>query len=223
MIGIISDIHGNYEALLAVLHNLEALKVKQIICLGDVAGYYSGVNECCELLQTQKITTILGNHDWYIISGEGCPRSNSANDCLEYQRKVIERKHRVWLSSLSKTVHIGSLHMVHGGWNDFLDEYIIPSEAYFADISGTYFASGHTHVPATYAFKSKKYCNPGSVGQPRDGDKRASFATFDGESFSLHRTSYNIKKTQLAMQQAGFSNYFYDNLEKGTRIGGKID
>ena len=223
MIGIISDIHGNFPALQAVLNALEQLGVATIFCLGDVAGYYCQINECCEALRSRNIPTLLGNHDWYLASGEGCPRSNSANMCLEYQRSVLEEKHLAWLAGLPRNVQVDSLNMVHGGWKDFLDEYVVPTEDYFAGISGTYFASGHTHVPTVRMFTNKQYCNPGSVGQPRDGDSRASFAIFDGNSFTLHRTCYNIGKIQIAMQHAGFSSYFYENLEIGARIGGKID
>ena len=86
-IGLISDIHGNYEALKVVLEDLDKSNVDKIYCLGDVVGYYSQVNECCKELIEREILCIMGNHDWYLASGTGCPRSKSANDCINYQRK----------------------------------------------------------------------------------------------------------------------------------------
>jgi len=111
---------------------------------------------------------------------------------------------------------------VHGGWKDPLDEYIKLSSGYFSDLPGKFFASGHTHVPVIWEEQGKQYCNPGSVGQPRDGNPQAAFATFDDEHFLLHRVPYDIKKAQQAMHEAGFPDYYYVNLADGTRIGGSI-
>ncbi|HRN82799.1 metallophosphoesterase family protein [Nitrosomonas europaea] len=222
MIGIISDIHGNYPALQAVLSRLDAMGVTDIICLGDIAGYYSQVNECCETLRQRNIFSLMGNHDWYLATGEGCPRSNSANTCLEYQRKVISSDNLEWLRTLIPAAEMYGIKIVHGGWNDPIDEYTRPSEKYFELLEGRYFASGHTHVPCVWSGLEKTYCNPGSVGQPRDGDPRASFAVFDGNGFNLYRTEYEIQRTQDMMSEAGFKSYFYENLTNGTRIGGGI-
>jgi len=222
MIGIVSDIHGNYPALLAVLDELGRLDIERVVCLGDVAGYYSQVNECCDLLKSSNIQMLMGNHDWYLVSGEGCPRSNSANRCLEYQRTVITDANMEWLSHHKSEAKFDGVSFVHGGWRDPLDEYMKPSADYFRDISGALFSSGHTHIPILWEGDGKKYCNPGAVGQPRDGDPRASFAVFHADCFSIHRVSYDIQRTQEAMRAAGFSEYFYKNLEAGTRLGGMI-
>ncbi|MEG1625780.1 metallophosphoesterase family protein [Pseudomonas sp.] len=222
MIGIISDIHGNYSALRTVLAKLDELGVEQIICLGDTAGYYSQVNECCEALRERQIFCVMGNHDWYLAKHERCPRSNSANACLDYQQRVITAQNLAWLDSLVERSVLQGLSIVHGGWTDPLDEYVRPDQAYFAALPGRYFASGHTHVQYLWSGEGKFYCNPGSVGQPRDGDPRAGFATWDGKAFHLHRAQYDIAETQQAMAEAGFTPYFYENLDHGTQIGGRI-
>ncbi len=222
MIGIISDIHGNYPALLAVLSRLDAMGVSEVVCLGDIGGYYSQINECCDALRQRGIFSLMGNHDWYLTSGEGCPRSNSANACLDYQRKVISPINLEWLRTLSPAAEKHGIRLVHGGWNDPIDEYIRPSEKYFEPLDGDYFASGHTHVPCIWYGSGKTYCNPGSVGQPRDGDPRASFAIFEDGNFKLCRIEYEIEKTQQMMLEIGFPPYFYENLISGTRIGGGI-
>ncbi|MNY09468.1 phosphodiesterase [compost metagenome] len=196
--------------------------VTEVICLGDVGGYYCQINECCETLRQRNIKTIMGNHDWYLAKGEICPRSNSANDCLNYQRKVITSENLAWLASLPERALVHNVDIVHGGWNDPIDEYVRPSSEYFAAFSGKYFASGHTHVQHVWSNGEKTYCNPGSVGQPRDGDPRAAFATWDGNSFRIHRIEYDIGKIQREMALAGFSPYYSENLSKGASIGGKI-
>ncbi|MCB1906524.1 MAG: metallophosphoesterase family protein [Rhodocyclaceae bacterium] len=223
MIGIISDVHANLAALEAVLARLDAMGAARIVCLGDVGGYHSQVNECCELIRQRCLLCLQGNHDAYLATGAACPRSRSANRCLDYQRGILDEDHRRWLASLLPAARIGDLDLVHGGWHDRLDEYVEPTEAYFAALDGSRFASGHTHVPCLWRSAGKVYCNPGSVGQPRDGDPRAAFAVFDGGEFSLHRVAYDVAATQAAMHAAGFEPYFYQNLSAGTRIGGKVD
>lgn len=222
MIGIISDIHGNHVALQAVLERLDAMGAHEIICLGDVAGYYSQINECCETLRDRGIFTLLGNHDHYLTTGEECPRSNSANRCIEYQRAVVTSNNLAWLGKLTSQSEKFGISIVHGGWKDPLEEYVVPSHDYFSTLPGKYFASGHTHVPCVFSGGGKSYCNPGSVGQPRDGNRDASFATWDGNVFSLHRVAYDISAIQQHMASAGFSDYFYTNLDSGTQIGGRV-
>jgi predicted phosphodiesterase len=223
MIGIISDIHGNYVALETVLAQLDQMGVSKIVCLGDVGGYYCQINECCKTLRSRNIFTLMGNHDWYLTTGEACPRSNSANACLDFQRCAITQDNLHWLASLPSQEKSHGIHIVHGGWNNPIDEYVVPSREYFSAIPGSFFASGHTHVQCLWSEGGKAYCNPGSVGQPRDGDPRAAFATWDGSSFFLHRIEYDISRIHCEMASAGFDPRYYKNLAIGARIGGKID
>jgi len=223
MIGIISDIHGNYAALSAVLNLLDKEGVSDIYCLGDVAGYYCQINECCEVLRQRGILSLMGNHDLYLVRGEDCPRSRSANVCLAYQRKMITKENLEWLATFPSRFEVGGIQMVHGGWNDPYDEYVSPSCGYFSSVQGSVFASGHTHVQCLWEKDGKTYCNPGSVGQPRDGDPRASYAIWNGVSFMLRRTEYDVRWVQADMAKAGFDPHYYENLARGTRIGGKVD
>jgi predicted phosphodiesterase len=223
MIALISDIHGNYAALKEVLARIDSLGVAEIYCLGDVVGYYSEINECCAELRQRNIRSVMGNHDWYMVSDGFCPRSNSVNDCLKYQRQIISAENLAWLRGLPVFLTAGELFMTHGGWGDPIDEYVTPSEEYFSRVGGKYFASGHTHRQVACDFGEKRYCNPGSVGQPRDNDPRAAFATFDGDAFHLHRVDYDIGRVGELMEKAGFSDYYYDCLKTGARYLGKAE
>lgn len=214
-IGLISDIHGNYQALTAVLNRLDAMNVDKIICLGDVVGYYPQVNECCNELRARGIETVMGNHDWYMAAGSFCLRSQSVNDCLEYLNTVITDENREWLKTLPVHLETDGLKVVHGGWTDPIDEYLAPTEDYFSKVQGKYFASGHTHRQLLADFGEKVYCNPGSVGQPRDNDPKAAFAIFDGSGFELHRVEYDMTVIYQLMHQAGFNDYYYGCLETG--------
>lgn len=222
MIGLISDIHGNYSALSTVLSALQGMGVEDIICLGDVAGYYSQINECCDALRERDIPVLQGNHDFYLTRNVPCPRSNSANRCLDYQRQNIRDDNMAWLATKQPRDFWHGINVVHGGWNDPLDEYLVPAASYFAPLEGRVFASGHTHVQLAWQCEGKTYCNPGSVGQPRDGNPAAAFATWDGSRFSLHRIAYDIDNVHQAMAKAGFTRYFSENLELGAMIGGNI-
>lgn len=216
MIALISDIHGNFVALKEVLSTIDRLKIKDIYCLGDIVGYYSQVNECCNELQKRNVKCILGNHDWYMISNTNCPRSNSVNDCLKYQRSIITNSNLQWLTSFPVYRKINNLSLVHGGWTNPIDEYVNPNQEYFDLIPDYFFASGHTHKQILKSFDKKIYCNPGSVGQPRDGNYKAAFATFDGKNFELFRIDYNVDEVCKLMRQAGFSEYYYNRLYTGS-------
>jgi putative phosphoesterase len=223
MIAIISDIHGNYPALMSVLEEIDAVGCRTIISLGDVAGYYCKINECVDVLRSRNVIHLMGNHDEHLVSGSRFLRSNSANRCLEYQSRVLTDENRRWLADSSVSLNFDGLSLVHGGWNDPLDEYLYDvNEEYFAGRQGNFFLSGHTHIQVKKSFSGKSYCNPGSVGQPRDGDPRAAFAVFDRGSFMLKRVEYDISSIAAEMNKAGFEPYFYQNLYSGSRIGGGV-
>lgn len=219
MIAIISDIHGNYPALISVLNKINEKGINEVYCLGDIVGYYSQVNECCEELRQRNVKCIIGNHDWYMISKTNCPRSKSANDCLQFQSKILKHENLKWLESLPVIIQVNDLSMVHAGWNNPLDEYLTDIDPiYFEGVLGQYFASGHTHKQLIKQYGKKLFCNPGSVGQPRDGNYKAAFATFDGEEFQLHRVDYDVELTCKLMFEAGFDEYYYKRLRIGSEI-----
>lgn len=217
MIALISDIHGNYIALREVLNACDEMRISEIYCLGDVVGYYSQINECCDELRKREIICVMGNHDWYMASGTNCERSKSVQDCMDYQRKIISAENLNWIRGFKTIVHARGISMVHGGWKNPIDEYLDPDDEYFHDIIGKMFVSGHTHIQEIKQFGDKVYCNPGSVGQPRDGDNRAAFATFDKGEFQLYRVKYDFEKVGMLMDEAGFSSYYYGCLRDASR------
>lgn len=213
----ISDIHGNYEALKTVLAELDRRNISCVYCAGDIVGYYSQVNECCNELRLRGIPSVMGNHDWYMAGGGFCPRSRSVNDCLAYQRGVIEKDNLDWLKTLPVQIQFDKIHIVHGGWTDPIDEYLKPTKEYFEKMEGEVFLSGHTHFQTLQKYGDRIYCNPGSIGQPRDGDPRAAFAIYDGEDFKLHRIAYDMQKVFDLMEGAGFNDYYYGGLKTGAK------
>lgn len=223
MIAVIADIHGNYPALAAVINEIDKLGCDKIISLGDVAGFYCMINECIELLRSRDVINIMGNHDDYLVNGTKCNRSRTVNECIQYQRNIINRDNLEWLAQSFNHIEFNEFSMVHGGWNDFLDEYIYEvSEDYFSNKEQQIFFSGHTHIQLFKEMQHIKYCNPGSVGQPRDGDWRAAYVLIEKKHIILKRVEYSVDSIAEAMKKANFSSYYYNNLYYGTRIGVNI-
>ena len=221
MIAIISDVHGNYPALMAVLSEIDKMDCKQIISLGDVSGYYCMVNECIEEFRRRNIVNLLGNHDYYILGRGDCPRSYTVNKITEYQRKIITPENKVYLEKSLIELDNDLLSAPHGGWNDPIDEYITDFDfECVKDKKVNIFCSGHTHVQKMVMDGDRIYFNPGSVGQPRDFDSRAAFAIIDDDKeIYLHRIQYDIDQIVDAMKQANQDERIWQNLYYGKRIG----
>ncbi|WP_275788483.1 metallophosphoesterase family protein [Pararhizobium gei] len=223
MIAIISDIHGNLPALRAVLDRIDTFGCRTVVSLGDVVGYYAEPGPCIDLLRERGIVNILGNHDHYIVSGEGCPRSKLVSDITEYQRGIISADQVSWLAQSRRYLVDGSTWFMHGGLLDPVDQYLYSiSQADIPPEADTLFA-GHTHVQVLLDVHGKTFCNPGAVGQPRDGDPRAAFAVVTDGRIELQRVAYDIDGTAFRMKQAGFPARCYENLYIGAQIGGRID
>ena len=219
-IALISDVHGNYPALTAALKRIRKEGCDIVVSLGDIAGYYCMVNECIELCRENGIVNVMGNHDDYLVSGAECPRSTTANICIEFQRKIISTENMHWLRSSINEYRKNEYWFVHGGWRDSLDEYVHAFD--FAGMSGCgakLFASGHTHIQKIQTNRDLVHVNPGSVGQPRDGDWRAAFALIDATGeVSLFREEYDVDQIAFSMRKNGFENRYYEGLYKGLGI-----
>lgn len=236
--GIISDIHGNLEAFLAVISCL--LDVDKIIVLGDIVGYGPMPNECCEEVRRLKAIVIAGNHDLAAISRKDIKWFNPfARQAIEWTQKALTLENKEWLGSLPLKYQLNNLIFVHGSLRNYTDEYIFKESEALGSIAllnnNELLFVGHTHVPSffflkdnvTYAKRlledevvnvsSRNIINPGSVGQPRDFIEKASFGIFDDKrkTFRLFRRSYNIKKTQRLMEDEALPEYLIRRLEQG--------
>ena len=220
MIGLISDVHGNYPALCAVLEKLDNLGCENIISLGDVTGYYCMVKECIEEFRNRKIVNLLGNHDYYIINNTQCERSYTANLCLKYQRKILTESEVEWLRRSPLSLEKDGIKMVHGGWHNYIDEYL-EDFTFLNDKTDTaLYVSGHTHVQKYIEGKYANYLNPGSVGQPRDHIPSAAYAIVDEKrNVQLYRTEYDIDWIVYEMKKVGFEERMSSCLYYGMKIG----
>ncbi|WP_342243478.1 metallophosphoesterase family protein [Pseudomonas sp. OTU5201] len=224
MIAVISDVHGNFPALRAVLAEADRLGCSRVISLGDVTGYYAEPEKCIDLLVARGAIQLLGNHDGYLTEGTGCPRSRLVSSLLEHQARVVRADQLALLASLSSLYEEGDACFVHGGWEDPRDQYLYRVSEDKLTGDWRFYFSGHTHVQVLATLGTKTYCNPGSVGQPRDGDPRAAFAVFDGSEVRLQRVAYDVDETVQAMRRAGYDEpRLWENLYIGAQIGGRVD
>ncbi len=219
MIGVISDIHGNFPALSAVLNELETRGVTEIVSLGDVAGYHCMLNECADALRSKKIRNLLGNHDDYLVNNKPCPRSNSVNRTIAWQRGIVTEENLRWLAASEDHFDEPRFYAVHAGPCDPLDEYV-ESFRFPKGIRQNLFFTGHTHKQQLERRGEKIWCNPGSVGQPRDGDPRAAYAILhENSGVELCRVPYDIDAVANAMRAAGFDEPLFKGLYFGKPVG----
>lgn len=224
----ISDIHGNYSALKAVLRDIDLQKVDKIYCLGDLVGYYSQINEVIDTIKKRRIECIIGNHDYAMVHNGGIiERSKTCTNILTKQLNYITSENLEFLRRLdaTMTIEIGQykIFAVHGGLNNHIDEYLSNlSDNYFKalDKSITHVITGHNHLPKVKHYGNILYANCGSVGQPRDYNPMASYAIFEEGKYNIRRVSYNIDETIKQMKVDGFPDYIADVLHKGCKIGG---
>jgi putative phosphoesterase len=179
----ISDVHSNIEALEAVLNGNREMKV---YCLGDVVGYGASPNEVVDILQEREATMVLGNHDVAALTANAIGFNSRAAIAAIWNSRQLSDENRHFLAGLprERTVMIAGqkVYMTHGSPDDNLWEYVF--QATHSDLFGFYLeklsvdviALGHTHVPFVWSEREGTVFNPGSVGQPREGDPRASYA-----------------------------------------------
>jgi len=228
-VAFISDIHGNLPALKAVLKDIEELGVDDIYCLGDLVGYYSQINEVIDEIKTRQIKCIMGNHDYAMAYNKGViDRSKTCTNVLTKQLTYIKKENFDFLKSLPYSLDLCidgfRILCVHGGLNDYVDEYLGEmSDDYFKSISNEFdiMISGHNHLVCVKQFDNILYGNSGSVGQPRDHNSRASYLVFENGSLGIRRVEYDIESTIAKMSEGGFPDYIAEVLRKGYRIGEK--
>lgn len=239
---VISDIHANLAALEAVLE--DAGHFDAVWCLGDLVGYGPDPNECVARIEELDATTVVGNHDCAALGRLSLEQFNQdARTANAWTREQLTSESRAYLESLPKRVETGDYTLVHGSPREPTWEYILDVER--ARVNFQHYETriclvGHTHVPGAFIqdVESDRYgvvvspypgsmpldepnlrliINPGSVGQPRDGDPRASYAILDTEAqnWEQRRVDYLIEETQEHMRAKNLSHRLIKRLELG--------
>jgi putative phosphoesterase len=216
-LGVISDIHGNRVALAAVLEAMP--RVDRLVCAGDVVGYNPWPGACVEAVRDREIPTVMGNHDRAVASGTAFRFNEMARAGVEYARDRLDDEALAWLSALpdERTLLDGRVKIVHGHPDD-PDRYTYPRDFASGLLDGEdLLIMGHTHVQHHAAFEEGIVLNPGSVGQPRDGDPDAAYSVVDLDALTVdeHRVGYDIDRVAAAIDEAGLPARLGERLYEG--------
>jgi predicted phosphodiesterase len=237
-IAVLSDIHGNLPALEAVLAALQPFDA--IWQLGDIVGYGPEPDEVVARLRDAGATGVRGNHDAAAIGELDTAAFNpDARAAVLWTAGVISEVTRAWLEALPPTIVEGTFTLAHGSPRDPIWEYVLTTPAARANLAvltTPHAFIGHTHVPLVFREDDglietlapshgstlqldgrRTLLNPGSVGQPRDGDARASAVLYDTEAGTIEwrRVAYDLAVTQARMRAAGLPRRLVDRLERG--------
>jgi diadenosine tetraphosphatase ApaH/serine/threonine PP2A family protein phosphatase len=238
-VAVISDVHANYHALEAVLREIDAVRVDAVWCLGDTVGYGPRPNECCDVVDNRADYCLVGNHDLVVIGELAVSEFNDeAAAAAVWTAEVLTPESRAFLARLKPLGHVEGVDLFHASARDPVWEYVLTEEAATATLEladAPLVLVGHSHValaitaddgrisggPAPGGSKvtleGRHLLNPGSVGQPRDGDPRAAWLLLDLEErlAEFHRVAYSIERTQAEMRERGLPQALAARLERG--------
>lgn len=210
LIGLISDIHANLAALDAVLEKLA--HVDRILCAGDIVGYYDQPNEVCDRLRTAGIETIRGNHDAYVVGALQPAPQHATAYRTDWTRNQLTADNLAWLQSLPLQLDLtfGDTEVTLRHANPWDEEGYLYADSPLIEkvhlAAAQILIVGHTHYPLSRRAGNGMLVNPGSVGQPRDRNPRASFACLDlpERSVSFHRVEYDVSSLQQRLESLGW-------------------
>lgn len=239
---VLSDIHGNLEAFRAVLTRVADLRIDRMVGLGDIVGYNADPNACVEIVRSEDMASVLGNHDTRATGMEEPDEFNAAaSRAVLWTREHLAESNRSFLAALPRELAMEDAFLVHGSIHD-TDRYILFANdlrhnfSLLRELPGPPHVCffGHTHVPVAYSsdgagirqepddrialVEGRQYLiNPGAVGQPRDGDPRAAFAVYDREdrTVTFHRVEYDIAAAQDKIIRAGLPPRLAERLAYG--------
>jgi len=239
-VAVISDVHANYHALEAVLGEIDGADVEAIWCLGDTVGYGPRPNESCEVVEARAEPCLVGNHDLVVLGELAITDFNDeAAAAAQWTADVLTPSARSFLERLEPTATLDGIDLYHASARDPIWEYVLTEEAARATLELSHaplVLVGHSHVALALTLDGERIAgglapagerieldgrrwllNPGSVGQPRDGDPRAAWLLLDLERgfATFHRVAYSIEETQIEMRERGLPPALAARLERG--------
>jgi predicted phosphodiesterase len=239
-VAVISDIHANLHALEAVLADVETEAPDEIWCLGDVVGYGPRPNECADIVRERSAIVLVGNHDLAAIGKlDTADFGPLAAESAQWTERALGNGQAAWLRSLEPAAVREGLELYHASARDPVWEYVLSEQTALENMlvtSAPIVLVGHSHVALALSWdgatiegglaragtecdtsSGRFLLNPGSVGQPRDGDARAAWLLIDiaTERAAFRRIPYPIEETQAEMRAAGLPEDLATRLERG--------
>lgn len=236
---VLSDIHANLEALQAVLADAKAQACTNYVCLGDIVGYGPNPHECLELIRGLDCPVVMGNHDEYCAAEQQLTGFNPmAADGIRWTREKLSVAEKAWLKDLKYIRRVESFTIVHATldlperWAYVFDKLAAAASLNYQSTPVCFF--GHTHIPIAFIrgdrgiqgglyskikieVARKYFVNVGSIGQPRDRNAKAAYATFDliNNVIELRRVEYDVAATQKKIRAAGLPSSLADRIAVG--------
>ncbi|RDI95677.1 metallophosphoesterase [Meiothermus sp. QL-1] len=239
---VVSDLHGNWPALEAVLR--EARDYDAVLFLGDAVGYYPDANRVLDWLRSVNARGVMGNHDLWLLEIGSMQIDGPVLEILAWQAERLSPENRAYLKGLPWTLEVEGALLVHGSPLDplaYLEE-LEQAREVFARTSHRLIFHGHTHLAGSYlalekpgqerlvryqnyarggelivAPKARAIINPGSIGQPRDGVVGAAYAIWDvqEDTIEFHRTRYDLEQVLARLHHEQFPMWLYERLVLG--------
>ena len=238
-VAVISDVHGNRLALEAVLDAVDGERADELWCLGDLVGYGPQPNECCRTVAGRADLCLAGNHDLVVLGSLAIHDfAGDAATAARWTQTVLADDAREFLSGLQSRARRDGAELFHGSARDPVWEYVLGEEAAWWTLQATtapLVLVGHSHVPLAISLEGdvlagglapdgtvieleagRWLLNPGSVGQPRDGDPRAAYLLLEpGRRASFHRVEYPVERTQEEIRELGLPEALAERLAQG--------
>ncbi len=223
---IVSDTHSNLAALEAVLE--DAGSYDAAISAGDIVGYGPNPEECVDRLYFKGFRCAMGNHDNAVATYETDWFNDDAQTAIKINREMLSQGSLQWLISLPTELRLEydslKIAIYHGSPTEPLTSYVYPEDGkrlvdhFLAYTGSDIVVLGHTHIPYAVERYGKLLLNPGSVGQPRDGDPRASYLILETNPLRAEhrRVEYSIDATAEAIDAVGLPHRFATRLYTGT-------
>jgi len=225
-LAIVSDIHGNLDALNATIKNLSQ---KSIYCLGDLVGYGANPNEVIEWARENNVRCVMGNHEYAVVTGDASWFNWDAQRAIFWTRSNLKKESLDFIKNLPKRIELEiddvKILFVHGSPNDPIFEYVMPEthsdllDYYLSNNNVDVIGLGHTHIPFVYKSDKGIVFNPGSVGQPRSGDSRACYAILtidEGDVQIEHKlVEYDIESSANKIIKANLPRFLAKRLYMG--------
>jgi len=223
---LVADIHSNWPALQAIQEQYDVC-----FCLGDIVDYALEPEPCIDWVRDNAQITVRGNHDHavaqnVVVTGRnGFKYLSGVTRGLNRERISSERMRFLAALPVTRSLTIADTRflLVHATPRDPLDEYARPDVEFWTrrlqNIESDVVCVGHTHQPYALQVGEKLVINPGSVGQPRDGDPRAAYAIIDDNRVELRRVEYPVEATILIIQESILPDMAKDMLREVLRTG----
>lgn len=225
MIAAIADVHSNIVALRKVMQHIK--KYRMILDAGDLVGYNTRPNECVELLRKHNVRSIQGNHDRACSIGDHTGLNPLAIVAAKWNFEKLSTANTSYLYKLPGRLEIDvegkRIVVIHGSPREPLTGYVFPwvaedaLEKHLEDTKADILIMGHTHVPFVRKLPAGLVVNPGSVGQPRDHNRQASYALIDVKNMAakIMRADYDIPKASDEILKEGLPDFLAERLYFG--------